>query len=173
VQLLRVGGVPLLVRSVRAELPAREAVFDIRTAPPDLPTPLWVWALAAAGLGLAVFTVRAIRRRARVLRAATSALADAAQVALEALDEAERSADARGFAASVRAALLPFIARVWHVDAARATPAELTQPVDAEFVRILQTLELARFAPRPVLAPLQPLATQARERVRHVANLRA
>lgn len=173
VQPLRVGGVPLTVRSVRDDLPAREAVFDIRAAPPDPPTPIWVWALAAGGIALVALGIRAIRRRARALRETLGALADAGQTALAALDEAERSADARGFAGRVRAALLPFVARVWKVDASSTTPAELADPVDRELVRILQLVERARFAKRPALAPLQPLATQARERVRHVANLRA
>jgi hypothetical protein len=173
VQPLRVGGVPLTVRSVRDELPAREAVFDIRAAPPEPPTPIWVWALAAGAIALLALAGRAIRQRARTLRETHGALADAGQTALAALDDAERSADARGLASKLRAALLPFVARVWNIDASSTTPAELADPVDRELVRILQVAERARFARRPALAPLQPLATQARERVRHVANLRA
>lgn len=173
VQALRVGGVPLAVRSVRADLPAREAVFDIRTAPPIEPTPLWVWALGAAGIGLAVLAWRALRRRAQTLPAATTRVADAGYAALAELSEAERDADARSFAGRVRAALLAFVGGVWSVDTSSATPAELPAAVDRELVRILHTLELARFAKRPALAPLTPLASQARERVRHVANLRA
>lgn len=173
VQALRVGGVPLAVRSVRADLPAREAVFDIRTAPPDTPTPLWVWALAAAGLALAVLAVRVIRQRARAVQVASTKLADAGRTALAGIDEAEGVTDARAFAGRMRGALLGFIAGVWSVDTASATPAELPAPVDRELVGVLGALELARFAPRPVLAPLAPLASKARERVRHVANLRA
>jgi len=170
---LRVGGVPLEVRSVRAELPAREAVFDIRTAPPIEPTPLWVWALAAAGVALAILAGRALRRRARSLRAETTKVADAGRAALTELGEADPDADARSFAERVRGALLRFVAGVWSVDTSSTTPAELPAAVDRELVRILQALELARFAPRPALAPLAPLASIARERVRHVANLRA
>lgn len=173
VQPLRVGGVPLAVRSVRADLPEREAVFDIRTAPPIEPTPLWVWALCAAALGLGALLVRALRRRARTLQAAGTRIADAGQAALAELAEAERDGDARSFAERVRAALLAFVAGVWSVDTASATPAELPGSVDRELVRILQALELARFAKRPALAKLTPLASQARERVRHVADLRA
>ncbi len=173
VQPLRVGGVPLAVRSVRAELPEREAVFDIRSAPPIEPTPLWVWALCAASVGLAVLGWRALRRRARALQAQSSRIADAGQAALAALAEAERDGDARSFAERVRAALLAFVGGVWSVDTASATPSELPASVDRELVGILGTLELARFARRPALPPLTPLASQARERVRHVANLRA
>jgi hypothetical protein len=173
VQPLRVGGVPLAVRSVRADLPAREAVFDIRAAPPVEPTPLWVWALGAAGLGLALLAFRALRRRALLLQAVTTKIADAGRAALAELTEAERDGDARSFAERVRAALLLFVAGVWSVDTTSATPAELPSAVDRELVRILQQLELARFAKRPAIAPLTPLASQARERVRHVANLRA
>jgi hypothetical protein len=173
VQALRVGGVPLAVRSVRADLPGREAIFDIRTAPPDTPTPLWVWALAAAGLALAVFTVRVIRSRARAVQVAGTKLADAGRAALAAIDEAERDTDARAYAGRVRGALLDFIAGVWSVDTVSTTPGELPAPVDRELVGVLGALELARFAPRPLLAPLVPLASKARERVRHVANLRA
>ena len=170
---LRVGGVPLAVRSMLAELPAREAVFDIRTAPPVEPTPLWVWALVAAGLALAVLAVRALRRRAQTLRATTTRLADVGRAALAELGEAERAADARVFAQRVRTALLDFVASVWTVDTTSATPAELPAAVDLELVRILHAVELARFAPWPALGPLAPLASKARERVRHVANLRA
>jgi len=173
VQALRVGGVPLSVRSVRSDLPAREAVFDIRTAPPDTPTPLWVWALLAAGLALVVVAVRVIRARARAVQASSTKIADAGRAALAEIDEAERVTDARAFAGRVRGALLGFISGVWSVDTASATPNELPAPVDRELVGVLGALELARFAPRPVLAPLAPLASKARERVRHVANLRA
>ncbi len=173
VQPLRVGGVPLAVRSVRGELPEREAVFDIRTAPPIEPTPLWVWALCAAGLGLGALGWRALRRRAQALQAASTRVADAGHAALAALGEAEREGDARGFAERVRAALLSFVGGVWSVDTASATPAELPASVDRELVRILQTLERARFAQRPALTQLSPLASEARERVRHVANIRA
>lgn len=173
VQPLRVGGVPLAVRSVRADLPAREAVFDIRTAPPVEPTPLWVWALGVAGLALGILAVRAIRRRAQTLRAATTKLEDAGRAAITRLAEAEQDADARAFAERVRDALLVFVAGVWSVDTSSATPAELPTAVDRELVNILSALELARFAPRPARAPLSPLASLARERVRHVANLRA
>jgi hypothetical protein len=173
VQPLRVGGVPLAVRSVRADLPERTAVFDIRAAPPIAPTPIWVWTLGAAGIALAVLAGRALRRRAQVLRATTTKLAEAGRAALTQLGEAEQSADARDFAERVRGALLIFVAGVWSVDTASATPDELPAAVDRELVRILQSLELARFAPRPALTPLAPLASEARERVRHVANLRA
>jgi len=173
VQPLRVGGVPLAVRSVRADLPEREAVFDIRAAPPVEPTPLWVWALCAAGLALAVQGVRALRRRARQIQAASTQIADSGRAALAGLDLAESETDARVFAGHMRGALLPFVAGVWRIDTASTTPADLCDPVDRELVRILQSLELARFAPRPALAPLAPLASKARDRVRHVANLRA
>jgi hypothetical protein len=173
VQPLRVGGVPLAVRSVRADLPAREVVFDIRTAPPVEPTPLWVWLLAAAGIATPILAVRALRRRAQALRAATTKVADAGRAALARLDAAEQDADARAFSERVRSALMAFVASVWSVDTSSSTPAELPPAVDRELVRILQALELARFAPRPVLTPLAPLASMARERVRHVANLRA
>jgi len=169
VQALRVGGVPLAVRSVRADLPAREAVFDIRAAPPDTPTPFWVWALLAAMLALALFAARAIRNRARAIEVANHRLADAGRAALAEIDEAERIGDARALAERVRAALLSFIGG----DTASATPGELPERVDRELVTVLGALELARFARRPALEPLAPLASRAREGVRNVANLRA
>jgi len=76
-------------------------------------------------------------------------------------------------AARVRAALFGFVAAAWSVDTTSATPDELELPVDRELVRILGLVERARFAPRPELPPLLPLAGEARERVLHVANLRA
>jgi len=173
VQPLRVGGVPLAVRSVTAELPARDAVFDIRSAPPQEPTPLWVWALGAAGLGLAWLVLRAVRRRARRAEAAAHRLENAGRDALARLDGVEVESDPRSFALRVRGALLEFVARIWQVEIAAATPAELPAEVDGEIVRLLGGLDAARFAPRPALAPLVPLAEHARERVRHVAHLGA
>ena len=172
VQPLRVGGVPLPVRSVRADLPRREAVFDIRAAPPEPPTPAWVFALAGLAVLFALWLGRAIRRRARAVQARTTRLADTGRAALAALDEAESASDARSFAGRVRAALFAFIGSVWSVETSSATPDELGLPVDRELVRILATLERARFAAHPELPTLLPLATEARERVRHVANLR-
>jgi len=170
---LRVGGVPLPVRSVRADAPRREAVFDLREAPPEPPTAWWVYALVLAGVVSALWLGRTLRRRARAAQARASRVGDAGRAALAALAEAESSDDARSFASRVRTALLGFIGRVWSVDTASATPEELGLPVDRELVRILSAVERARFAPRPELPPLLPLAGEARERVRHVANLRA
>ncbi len=170
---IRVGGVPLSVLSVRADLPEREAVFDIRTAPPIAPTPLWVFGVGAAGILLVLLGVRAVRRRARTLREATTKLEGSARTALSELADPESSTDARAFASRVRNALVDFVSGVWSFDASSATPAELPAMVDLELVNILQSLELARFEKRPTLAPLASLASRARERVRHVAGLRA
>jgi hypothetical protein len=170
---LRVGGVPLPVRSVRAELPRREAVFDIRNPPPDAPTPAWVWLLAVLALGAAAWLLRVLRRRALAAQTRSSRLAEAGRAALAALDEAAAAPDARSFATRVRAALFAFVAGAWGVDTTSATPDELELPVDRELVRILALVERARFAARPELPPLLPLAGEARERVLHVANLRA
>src|SRR5262249_36012447 len=86
VQPLRVGGVPLAVRSVVTELPAREAVFDIRAAPPDRPTPLWVWGLWALALGLGWLVFRGLRARARRARERAGRVAAAGRAALARLD---------------------------------------------------------------------------------------
>jgi hypothetical protein len=173
VQPLRVGGMPLPVRSVRADLPRREAVFDIRDAPPEPPTPPWVFGAAALALAALVWLGRVLRRRALAAQARSTRLADAGNAAVAALADAASSGDARSFAARVREALFQFIGGAWGVETASATPDELGPPVDRELLRILATVERARFAPQPELPPLLPLAGQASERVRHVANLRA
>ena len=173
VEPLRVGGVPLEVRSVRAEMPERAAVFDIRVAPPQQPIPLWAWGIAAAALASGVAGVRALRARSRAAQARAGRIAAAGREALALLDGAESEPDARGLALRVRAALLGFVARSWRIDARAATPGELPAEVDGELVRILGGLDAARFAPRPARAAVTGLAERARERVRHVADLRA
>jgi hypothetical protein len=142
-------------------------------APPEPPTPVWVWALGGFAVAAAAWLARTLRRRALAARTRASRLTDAGRAAVAELDEAARSDDARSFAARVRGALFAFIGGAWAVDTASATPDELGPPVDRELLRILATVERARFAPRPELPPLLPLAGEARERVRHVANLRA
>jgi hypothetical protein len=172
-QSLRVGGVPLPVRSVRSALAKQEALFDIRDAPPDPPPPPWVFALAALCLALLALAVQLLRRRARLAEQRATALVRIARETLGALDGAETESDAREFAGRVRRALVLFIAACWRVDTRSATPGELPSDVDAELIAILRQMEAARFAPRPVLPPIVGLAELARERVRHVAKLRA
>lgn len=173
VQPLHVGGMPLAVVSVKAELPERAAVFDIRAAPPEKPTPIWVWALGALGGSLSVWVFRALRRRARASEARAGRVTAAGRDALARLEGVESEPDPRGLAARIRVPLLGFVAGVWDVDTAPITPGELPAEVDGEIVRILGGLDAARFAPRPARAPIAGLAEQARERVRYVANLRA
>jgi hypothetical protein len=173
VQPLRVGGTPLPVLSVKADLPERAAVFDIRGAPPQRPTPIWVWALAALGGALSVLVFRALRRRALAAGERAGRVITAGRGALALLDGVEAESDARRFATRVRAALLGFVEGCWNVNTASVTPGELPAEVDGDIVRILGTLEAARFAPHPGRAAIAGLAENARERVRHVANLRA
>jgi hypothetical protein len=173
VQPLRIGGVPLAVRSVTSELPAREAVFDIRAAPPDRPTPLWVWVVCALAVALGWLSVRGLRRRARRAEERAGRVRAAGREALARLEGVESESDPKSFALRVRAPLLEFVGRIWQVETATATPSELPAEVDGEIVRLLGGLDAARFAPRPALAPLVPLAEHARERVRHVAELGA
>jgi hypothetical protein len=173
VQSLRVGGMPLPVLSVRAELPERAAMFDIQAAPPLRPTPLWVWAAALAGAAVAVSGFRALRRRARAADAHAGRIASAGQTALAALEGAESDSDPRSFAQRVRLALLGFVATCWNVNVQVVTPAELPAEVDGEIAQLLGGLDAVRFARRPERAALSNVAERARERVRHVANLRA
>jgi len=173
VEPLRVGGMPLEVRSVRAEMPERAAVFDIRVAPPQKPIPAWAWLAAALAAVVAVAGMRTLRARARAAEARAGRIAAAGREALALLDGAESEPDPRGLALRVRAALLGFVARSWRVETRAATPGELPAEVDGEIVRILAGLDAARFAARPALAAVGGLVERARERVRHVADLRA
>ena len=172
VQALHVGGMPLPVLSVKAELPERAAVFDIRGAPPQKPLPLWAYALAAVALVAAVQGFRAARRRAKAAEVAAGRITTAGRTALSVLEGAEGEADARRFAGLVREALLGFVASLWNVNTESVTPRELPAEVDGEIARLLGGLEAARFARRPERAGLRDFAECARERVRHVANLR-
>lgn len=173
VQPLRVGGVPLEVLSVKADLPERAVVFDIRAAPPRRLIPPWVWLLAALAVAGAVAGSRALRRRARAAQALAGRVQAAADDALALLDGVEGESDPRSFAARVRVALLRFVESRWSVKTAAVTPGELPAEVDGDIVRILGGLDAARFAAAPLRAPLDGLAQHARERVRHVAKLRA
>jgi hypothetical protein len=173
VQPLRVGGVPLPVLSVKAELPERAAVFDIRMAPPQKPLPWWAWLAGAAGLALLALAARVLRRRARAAEAHAGRIATAGRTALAALEDVEGEADPRSFAQRVRVALLGFVATIWAVDTASVTPRELPAEVDGDIARLLGGLDAVRFARRPERAELAAFAERARERVRHVANLRA
>ena len=172
VQALHVGGMPLPVLSVKADLPERAAVFDIRTAPPQKPVAPWVFALGAAAALAVVLGFRAARRRALAAEVAAGQVASAGRAALAALEGVEGDADARSFAGRVRAALLGFVAACWHLNTASVTPRELPAEVDGEIASILSGLERARFARRPERSGLADVAERARERVRHVANLR-
>ena len=174
VQPLRIGGVPLAVRSVsRRRARARGGVRHPRRAAAEADT----------ALGMGARRRRARARRAGVCarcaaargapRSARAASRRAGRDALAQLDGVEADADPKSFAARVRGALLEFVARIWQVETTAATPGELPAEVDGEIVRLLGGLDAARFAPRPALAPLVPLAEHARERVRHVANLGA
>jgi len=173
VQELRVGGVPLPVRSVAAELPQRAAVFDIRLAPPQKPVPAWVWLGAAAALALGGLGARALRTRRRAAAARAGRVAAAGREALARLDALGDQADVRGTAARMRQALLGFVASRWEIETQAATPGELPAEVDGDLVRILASLDAARFAARPAPSALAGLVERARERVRHVAKLGA
>jgi len=173
VQSLRVGGMPLPVLSVKAELPERAAMFDIQDAPPMRPTPLWVWGALLAGAAFVVQGLRWLRRRARAAEAHAGRIAGAGRTALAALDGVESDSDARSFAQRVRLALLGFVAACWNVNTQVVTPGELPAEVDGDIARLLGGLDAARFARRPERAALADVAERARERVRHVANLRA
>jgi hypothetical protein len=172
VQPLRVGGMPLPVVSVKAGMPERVAVFDIRGAPPPKPTPLWVWGVTALGAALFVFGFRALRRRAVAAGERAGRVRTAGANALALLDGLESDSDARSFATRVRTALLGFVEACWSVNTASVTPGELPAEVDGDIARILGELEAARFAAAPARGPLGGVAERARERVRHVANLR-
>jgi hypothetical protein len=172
VQPVRVGGVPLVVRSVKAELPERAAVFDIRVAPPQKPLPAWFWLACAVAAAAAVGGVRALRARTRAAQAQATRIASAARTALAQLEGVEGETDAKRFAARVRAALLGFVAGAWRIETRAATPAELPAEVDGEIVGILSGLDAARFAPRAAQSAIAGLAERARERVRHVADTR-
>jgi hypothetical protein len=160
------------VLSVKAQVPERAAVFDIRAAPPQEPIPFWAWALGAAAAVALVAGFRAARRRALAAEVAAGRIGTAGQAALAALEGVESDSDARSFAGRVRTALLGFVAACWSVNTASVTPRELPAEVDGEIAHILGGLDAARFARRPQRADLADVAERARERVRHVANLR-
>lgn len=165
VQPLVVGGVPLPVRSVMAELPERRAVFDIRPPPPLAPSRLAAWlggaAVLAALAGLGVWALR--RRRAPEPAPDARELARAALAALERalLDRAGRL-EPRELASVLAAPLWELVATRFGVATEAATPAELPPDVDPELRAALHALECARFERAPAREPVVAAGARAR-----------
>jgi hypothetical protein len=144
---LPVGGVPLPVRSVRDELPERDAYFDIR--PPPDPTSGPIWALIAAGVGglgaLLVLTFAVARRRGAVEPPPSEEML--AREAIEAIEAALAESEPRALASSVGLALYAFAGGCFEIETASAVPEDLETRVDARLVELLRELDRARFGP--------------------------
>jgi len=144
-QQLVLAGLPLRVRSVRPELPARDATFDIRSAPPLAPDTgmrRWPWLL---GLALAAAASVAIRRwRAGAVDARQLARGSLAALA------AARGTQPREAAQLGALALRSFAARRWRLELDARHAGELGEPIDASLCAALVALERARFAREPL-----------------------
>ena len=150
IQPLPVGGVPLPVGSVRAELPEREVFFDIRPPPTIEEGPGWIW--IATGIGFAGLLLGGLLyRRKHPLDSAEPKPPDAiAREALAKLDAALAETDSRRLAREVDSVLRTFTERCWAVSGDAWTPDELPERVDTEVVRALRDLEANRFAREPI-----------------------
>jgi hypothetical protein len=141
-----VGGVPIPVRSVRAEMPDREIYFDIQPAPATEGGSPWWWIGAgSAGALLTLIAGAALQRRRReaALHPSESALSADARAALAA---ALAEGDARVLARRVGDAIRAYVERRWKLDTASITPDELPEPIDGPLVDLLDRLDGVRFA---------------------------
>lgn len=162
IERLPVGRIPLRVLSARAELPEREAFFDIRPAPPpprDLPVG-WIAAGTLALLALAAFVVA--QRRGPSVEDRRDDRGALAEAAAQRIERALQETDARRIADRLAAALLGFVAEHWQLDPSATTPDELAAEIDAEIVTLLAALEHERFRRTPRRPEVVALAGRAR-----------
>jgi hypothetical protein len=147
IQPLPVGGIPLPVRSVREEVPGRQAYFDIRPAPPLRDRPAWVWVAAGAALLAAIGFL--LYRRAGVGGGETDEPAPHLREALAGIQSALAETEPRALAARVGAVLGDLVRGRWSIGGEAWTPEELPNEVDEEIVTALRALEGERFSSRP------------------------
>lgn len=168
---LPVVGLPLKVRSVRADLPGREAFFDIRRAPPPEAGSGWlIWLVAGIGLPLLVGGW-ALRRRQRT--SMTEPTVDPRVLARESerrIAAALHEQSPRALAAGLAGALWSFIEGRWGVASDAATPDDLPEAVDSELATLLRAVHRARFERRPDRESLLDTALVASAFLRDVAE---
>jgi hypothetical protein len=163
---LPVGGVPLPVRSVRAELPERGTYFDIRPPPEQTFGATWGLILAGAGgLGaLLALSLVVARRRSPVEPARSDDML--AREAIEAIEAALAEPEPRALAAAVGRALYAFAGGRFELATASAVPEDLEPHVEAALVELLRAVDRARFGPEAPREPALETARSAREYLR-------
>ena len=165
---LPIGGIPLPVRSVRSELPEREAYFDLRPPPTPRGSSAWVWVGAGGALlaGLAVFLLH--RRSAGARELESDRVGPLALRALSGLDAALRTEDGRLLADQLAHVLREFVRDRWTVEGQGWTPEELPAEVDDPIAAALHRIDEARFARRPERGPLLEAVSAVQT---HLANV--
>jgi hypothetical protein len=162
-QPLPVGSIPLLVGSVRDEIPERDVFFDVQPAPESEARGRWVWlggGLALAGL---VGLVLVGRRRRRSAPPAGPSLLELRRSAAVALEEALSESDPRRLARCLALAVWGFVERRFGVDPRATTPQELPGAVDADLRELLVRLEGERFRRSPRRDQVLRLGREARQ----------
>ncbi|MFQ5697879.1 MAG: hypothetical protein ACE5IL_06280 [Myxococcota bacterium] len=146
VQPLPVGGAPLEVRSVGAELPEQKTFFDLRPAPEPRLSTLAKGLLAggAAGLaGLVAWIAWSARKRPQEPETDTGP--SLARAALEALERDLAEPEPRRLATRVSAALAEYAGTRHGIETRAATADELGSKLEPELSKLLREAERWRF----------------------------
>ena len=171
IQPLVAGGLPLVVRSVRTELPEREAFFDIRDAPelPRSSAPLLIGGgVFAVGALLLALVVR--HRRDEQSQGPDPVLM--ARRALEQLELALGAQDSppREVAVWAQQAVWGFVGPCFDVPVETSTPDDLPERVDGDLREALAALERQRFSPGPARSDVIAAGESARVLLRGLAG---
>jgi hypothetical protein len=171
-QRLAVGGVPVPVRSVHADLPDQETYFDIRPAPALERRPLWPWVAGGSVLLAALGSLFLVRVRRAATAPEPPAPALLARETLAAIEGALLESDPRALAAQLVGPLRELVRRRWRVEGEAWTPQELPPEVDAPIASALRSIDAERFAASPRREALVQSALSARAYLRDVADPR-
>lgn len=173
IQPLPVGGTPLEVLSVRAELPERETYFDLRAAPDVRLSGLAkaLLGLTAAGIaGLVGWIVRSARRREDEPEVESGA--SLARAALETLERELAEPDPRRLATGISVTLSGYAGARHGMETRSATADELCSSLEPEFSLLVLEAERWRFERRAERTAVLEVARNAHDYLSRLASER-